>query len=154
VFIRPIRPSDKPLLVSGLSAMSRASVHARFLSPRSSFTAAELRYLTEVDGYDHVALVAVEGDELLAVARFIRDPQDDTSAEVGVMVCDHLQGQGLGTLLGLALAEEARAVGVQHFTAIMLPDNVAALRLFARISAHLHTELHDGVRELVADLAA
>ena len=30
----------------------------RFLTPKRSFSRAELRYLTEVDGRDHVALVA------------------------------------------------------------------------------------------------
>ncbi len=154
MFIRPIRPTDKELLQSGLSALSQKSVHARFLSPKSKFTAKELEYLTEVDGHDHVALIACEGDRMLGVARFIRDEQDPTSAEVGIVIADHLQGQGLGTLMGLALADEARAVGVQHFTAIMLPENRSAVRLFERISSRLRTSLHDGVRELVADLAA
>jgi GNAT superfamily N-acetyltransferase len=154
VRIRPILPTDKLALQTGLRRLSRRSVQQRFLQPKPRFTSAELRYLTEVDGSHHVAFVAEEGDDIVAVGRFVRDSADPTYAEIAVTVCDHLQGQGVGTLLGLVLADEARSVGVQHFTAIMAPDNTAALRLFRRLSYHLHTEIHDGVREMVADLAA
>jgi hypothetical protein len=51
-------------------------VQRRFLTLKSSFSRAELRYLTEVDGRDHVALVAEDpGDpcrRLIAVGRFVR----------------------------------------------------------------------------------
>lgn len=154
MLIRPIRPSDKPRLQAGVARLSAESAHARFLSAKPRLTTAELRYLTEVDGVDHVAFVLEEGDCLVGVGRFVRSASDPTSAEVAVVIGDEVQGRGLGTLLGLALADEARSLGVQHFTATMLPENVAAVRLLRRITTHLRSELHDGVRELVADLAA
>ena len=58
VLIRPIRADDKRMLTDGLRRLSDESVHRRFLMPKPSFSRAELRYLTEVDGRDHVALVA------------------------------------------------------------------------------------------------
>jgi protein lysine acetyltransferase len=163
VLLRPIRPADAPALAAGLGRMSPASVHARFLTAKPRFTAAELRYLTAVDMVDHVALVAVRADQpgdLVAVGRFVRDVgggQRD-SAEVAVVVCDGLQGRGLGRALGLALADHARARGITRFTATMLPENAAALALFRTISRALHqevhVEVHQGVRELVTELAA
>ena len=75
VLIRPIAPEDKPLLVEGLRRLSPEAAFRRFLSPKVSFSAAELRYLTEVDGHDHVALIAVRLDDpnrLVAVARYVR----------------------------------------------------------------------------------
>lgn len=153
--LRDIRPEDKLLLSAGLAHLSPASAHARFLAPKPRFTAPELRYLTEVDGVDHVALVAIDADgNLVAVARYVRDPAAPGSAEVGIVVGDHRQGQGVGTWMGLELADRARRAGIARFTAIMLPDNHAALRLFERITARLRSSNHDGVRELVADLAA
>lgn len=154
LILRPIRPSDKALLVAGLAHMSLKSVHARFLSAKPKFTAAELRYLTEVDNQNHVALVAFLGDRFAGVGRFVRDPERPDSAEVGIVIADEFHGRGYGTTVGIALAQRAKLNGITHFTAIMLPENAAALSLFKRISAHLHTEIHDGVRELVADLAA
>ncbi len=153
--VRDIRPDDKQLLIDALAHLSKESIHARFLSPKPRLSSRELRYLTEVDGHDHVALVAFDEDgDLMGVARYIRDATDPTVAEVGIVVGDHLQGQGVGTRLGLLLADRARAAGVERFSAIMLPENRAALALFGRISARLHTHLHDGVRELVAELRA
>lgn len=156
VLIRPIRPQDKALLSEGMRHLSAASAYARFLAPKPRLTSSELQYLTEVDGHDHVALVAVDActHHLLAVGRFVRDPARPERAEIAIVVGDAWQGMGLGRTLGLALADEARTRAVRSFTATMLPDNVPALRLFAAISAHLDEHLRDGVRELVADLAA
>ncbi|MBJ7328795.1 MAG: GNAT family N-acetyltransferase [Solirubrobacteraceae bacterium] len=155
--LRPIQPDDKIRLQRGLAHLSLESTVQRFLGPKPGFSGAELRYLTEVDGIDHVAIVAVtdqpDGDEeLVAVGRFVRDPERPEYAEVAITVGDELQGQGLGTLLGTTLAAEARLRGIRHFTALLQGTNEAAQRLFARISNHLTTELRDGVREVVADL--
>jgi hypothetical protein len=62
VSVRPIRPSDAALLSAGLAHLSPESARRRFLAPKPRFTLAELRYLTEVDHVDHVALVAVLAD--------------------------------------------------------------------------------------------
>jgi hypothetical protein len=55
ILIRPIRADDKRMLGNGLRHLSPQSVQRRFLTPERSFSRAELRYLTEVDGRDHVA---------------------------------------------------------------------------------------------------
>lgn len=153
--VRPIRPEDKPLLADGLAHASAESIHRRFLGPKPHFTAAELRYLTEVDGHDHVALVAVLADDpdgLIGVGRWVRDTADPTSAEMAIIIADELQGQGLGTDLGLMLTDAAVRRGVRRFTATMLAENRAAQALFARISAHLETQLDGAYHEIVAEL--
>jgi acetyltransferase len=153
--VRPIRPEDKALLADGLAHASAESIHRRFLGPKPRFTSAELRYLTEVDGQDHVAMVAVlaaDPDCLLAVGRWVRDAADRASAEVAIIVADDLQGQGLGTELGLVLADTAGLRGVRRFTATMLAENRPAQALFARISAHLRTRLDGAYHEIVAEL--
>ena len=157
VLIRPIRADDKALLVRGMASLSPRSARLRFLAPKNHLTVAELRYLTEVDHVDHYALVAVLADDpsaMAGVGRWVRDAEHPERAEVAVVVGDCYQGQGLGTTLGIALADGARALGVGHFTATMLPENTAAQRLFAHISGRLSTRLHGGNYELVADLAA
>ena len=77
VFVRPIAPEDKPLLIEGLRRLSPETSMRRFLSPKVRFTPAELRYLTEVDGHSHIAFVAVDAHDpstLIAVARSVRAP--------------------------------------------------------------------------------
>jgi RimJ/RimL family protein N-acetyltransferase len=155
VRLRFIRPDDKPLLEVGLTRLSADSVHQRFLAPKARFSTSELRYLTELDGRDHVAIVAVlphDPDTLVGVARFVRDPRHPVEAEAAIVIADHLQGMGLGRTLGRLLADEARARGVRRFTATLLGTNVAAHRLFAAISRRLTAHYGGGLEELVAEL--
>jgi RimJ/RimL family protein N-acetyltransferase len=159
ILIRPIRADDKRMLEDGLRHLSDESVQRRFLTLKRSFSRSELRYLTEVNGRDHVALVVeYPGDSvrrLIAVARFVRHADDPTSAEAAIVVADDWQRRGLGTELAEQLAERARALGVARFTATMASDNLPAHRLMSRMAARL-AENHagHGVSEMVLELAA
>ena len=128
--IRPIRAEDKRMLSDGLRRLSPESVQRRFLTPKRSFSRAELRYLTEVDGRDHVALVAEDPADpvrrLIAVGRFVRLHDDPETADVAFTVADEWQGRGLGSLLGIHLSHLARNRGIRRFTATMASDNRAA----------------------------
>ena len=156
--IRPIRSDDKELLAAGFRLLSDETRHARFLTPKPRLSAGELRYLTEVDGQDHVALVAVEAERpthIAGVGRFVRERERPDTAEFAVVVGDAYQRQGLGRALGEALAAEAKARGIHRFTAITLSDNVGVQKLIGAIAEHLeYAHNGDGTRELTADLAA
>ena len=146
------------MLEDGLRHLSDESVHRRFLSPKRSFSRTELRYLTEVDGRDHVALVAEYPGEpvrrLIAVARFVRHPDSD-AAEAAIVVCDDWQRRGVGSVLADRLAAEARAHDIRRFTATMASDNVPAHKLLERLTAHLDEHLTGaGVSEVTLELAA
>jgi RimJ/RimL family protein N-acetyltransferase len=159
VLIRPIRPDDKGMLAEGLRRLSPESAQRRFLTPKRSFSRAELRYLTEVDGRDHVALVVESPSEserrLIAVARFVRLTDDPEAADVAFTVADEWQHRGLGSRLGELIADEARRLGIRRFTATMASDNVPAHRLMAKLTRDLQRRhAGGGVDELVLDLAA
>src|SRR4051794_31133593 len=93
VLIRPIHPDDKWQLQDGLKRLSLETVHRRFLAAKPRFSSSELRYLTEVDGVNHIALVAIAvgTGRLVASARAVRDPDDPECAEWAVVVADPLQ---------------------------------------------------------------
>jgi GNAT superfamily N-acetyltransferase len=153
VFIRPIAPEDKALLVSGLRHLSPETAYRRFLSPKVRFSDAELRYLTEVDGHDHIAYVAVDGDTLVAVGRVVRTTED--TADMAIVVGDPWQGLGLGRRLAKLLAEQAAAAGVTRIAGTMLADNRPALKLMQGVGSGFELdELSHGVREVVTRLAA
>lgn len=157
VRIRPIRPDDKDELRRGLGRLSEETVQRRFLSPKTSFSNGELRYLTELDGHDHVALVAEPVDRpgmIVAVGRFVRLPEDPETADIAIVVGDPLQGLGLGTRLGELLTDEAREHGIRRFSATMLGDNVTARRLMTKLSERLERSHSHGSTEYVAELAA
>ena len=159
ILIRPIRADDKRMLEDGLRQLSAESVHRRFLTPKSSFSRTELRYLTEVDGRDHVALVAEYPGEpvrrLIAVGRFVRLHDDPEAAEVAIVVADDWHRRGVGSALSERLATQARRRGIRHFTATMAADNVPAHKLMYKLTSQLERRAQSaGVEELVLHLAA
>jgi len=159
ILIRHIRPDDKELLARGLRELSDVSVQRRFLSPKRHFTQAELRYLTEVDNHDHVALVAEFPAQpvrrLIGVGRFVRLREDPTSAEAAIVVGDPWQGRGIGSMLARELAARARGLGIRRFTATMSSDNLPAQRLLRKLNSEVHGgHVGGGVSELVLDIAA
>src|SRR3954447_18588081 len=136
MWIRPIEPGDAWRLQEGLRRLSAETIQRRFLGAKPRFTARELRYLTEVDGVDHISLVAVTVDtgRLVAVARAVRLPEDPESAEWAIVVADPLQAKGLGTALVRALVEQAKAHGIHRFTGTVAGENQAVLRLLRHVT--------------------
>jgi GNAT superfamily N-acetyltransferase len=152
-FVRPIAPEDKPLLVEGLRKLSPETSFRRFLSPKVSFTAAELRYLTEVDGRDHIAYVAFLDCQFVGVARCVRTEPD--TAEMAITIGDPWQGRGLGRALAALVAEKAREQGITKIAGTMLAQNKAAFRLMRGFGTQMDRDvMSHGVREVVTRLAA
>jgi RimJ/RimL family protein N-acetyltransferase len=158
ILIRPIEAGDKLRLSLALSRLSREAIRARFLVSKPKLTAAELRYLTEVDGHDHIALVATlaeDPESIVAVARCVRFPDAPDTAEFAIVVGDPLQGRGLGSLLARELAAAARRAGIRRFSATMAGENVAVRRLIAHFTRTLERDhTSHGVREVLVELAA
>jgi RimJ/RimL family protein N-acetyltransferase len=155
VLIRPITPADAAALSEAHSRLSPETVRRRYLAAKPRLSDRELRYLTEVDGIDHVAFVALDPEDerrIVAVARFVRAADEPRSAEAAIVVADELQGQGLGRRMGTVLADSAREHGIDRFTATLLTDNEAAHRLFVAISQRLTHTRAGSVEELVAEL--
>jgi GNAT superfamily N-acetyltransferase len=154
---RPIRPDDKAALEAGLAHLSKESVYRRFLSPKPSFSAAELRYLTEVDGHAHVAFVVddpAHPGKVIAVGRWVRLAADPTAAEIAITVADCWQRRGIGSLLARVLGEEARAQGIQRFTATVSGENIPALRLLEKAADQLVLSHNGALEDAIVDLAA
>jgi GNAT superfamily N-acetyltransferase len=140
-------------LVDAFQHLSQESIYKRFLAPVKRLTRSELAYLTELDHSDHEALVAVtEADEIVGVARYVRQPDDPKRAEVAVTVRDEWQGRSVGTaLLGL-LASRATANGVEQFTGVCLAQNREMLQLFDELGPTSHRRTDGDVTEVEVTL--
>ncbi len=134
VLLRTVRPDDKPLLARGFERLSPRSRYRRFFAAKAHLTEAELRYLTEVDGVNHVALGALVAGDGVGVARFVRLPGRQDVAEAAVTVADDYQGRGLGRLLLSRLATAARERGIRCFRADVLVENRAMLGLLETLA--------------------
>jgi L-amino acid N-acyltransferase YncA len=141
VALRHIRPADADELRRGFEQLSPESRYRRFFGGMAQLSDEMLRYLTEVDGTDHVAIVAsAESPDLktergLGVARFVRLADRPTVAEAAVTVVDDAQHKGLGRLLTMTLADAARERGVKTFRADVLSDNAPMRAMMREIGA-------------------
>src|SRR3954451_10086414 len=157
LYVRHVKPRDKDAIAAAWQKLSPRSQYLRFLAPKPRLTQSDLRYLTEVDGHDHVALAAFEmhgPKRLVAVARYVRLKDEPEAAEVAVTVADDMQGKRIGKQLGVLLADEARGRGVKRFTAALVAENRPAFRLMATMTDRLVSNMDHGVTDVVADLAA
>jgi GNAT superfamily N-acetyltransferase len=124
--------------------LSLTTVHRRFFTAHPTLSEDEVARFTNVDNVDRVALIALDGDSLVAVARYDRDPGTD-EAEVAFVVVDAYQGRGLGTLLLEQLASAARHNGISTFTADVLLENAAMMRVFRGSGYPVTSSLSQGV---------
>ena len=141
VTLRMIRPSDKDTLREAIGRLSPESRYRRFFAQLGEPTDAMLEYLTNVDGKDHVAIVA-ERDSLdlktvepLGIARFIRLPKAPNVAEAAVTVGDWFHHRGLGKLLAATMAEAAVERGITKFRGEVLETNGPMRHLLEEIGA-------------------
>jgi RimJ/RimL family protein N-acetyltransferase len=132
--IRQVRPDDKRLIAEGIERLSPESRYRRFFRPLDRLSERDLVYLTEIDHTDHEALVAIDPETgaLVGVARYVRGAEPHL-AEVSVAVGDPWQHRGVATALLERLVERAREAQITHFVALVLDENVEAIKLFEHL---------------------
>jgi len=155
--LRMIRPDDKAELQHEFRRLSPATRYRRFFSLQADLPEDKLRHLTEVDGVDHVAIVAtvdshdLKREFLLGISRFVRLPDEPEVAEAAVTVIDDAQGKGLGRVLLEVLVEAARERGIGSFRATVLAENAPMRHILDAAGARVREE-EDG-DALVFDLS-
>ena len=148
--LRPIRPDDNARLATFHSRLSAETIYFRFFAPYPELSERDLARFTTVDHRDRVALVATEGGELIAVARYDRiNPRD---AEVAFVVRDDHQSRGLGAVMLEHLAAAAWEVGLRRFVAEVLPNNRRMMATFREAGYVVSQRMDDGVFHLTFDL--
>jgi ribosomal protein S18 acetylase RimI-like enzyme len=131
--VREIGLGDVDRLQRMFTRLSADTVYHRFFSPIVEPRRSALVWLTAVDHDSRDALVSLDGDEIVAVARYDGRPGAGT-AEVAVTVEDGWQHRGVGRRLTARLARRAVDHGIESFTASVLADNRPALGLLRKLS--------------------
>jgi GNAT superfamily N-acetyltransferase len=133
--VRPVTGDDKHLILSGFDQLSERSRYLRFLSPMPSLSRGQLAYLSELDHRHHVAIGILDGDNPVAIGRFVRFDDDPTAADVALTVIDAYQGRGVGrvTIEVLAMLARHRDIRWMHFD--VLAENTGMLALLDRFDA-------------------
>jgi acyl-CoA synthetase (NDP forming)/GNAT superfamily N-acetyltransferase len=126
--LRPVCAADRPDVLRLHEGLSPDNIRLRFFSVSRD---AASRYV------DHV-MASCDGGQVLALGLWLQDglagvataeTVDAETAEIAFVVSDAAHGLGIATLLLEHLAAAARAAGVRRFTADVLADNAAMLRV-------------------------
>jgi len=137
VVMRPIRPEDEPLMVGFHKSLSEESVYLRYFHmAQLSTRVAHERLIRKcfIDYDREIALVAELTDPdtgnscIGGVARLSRAPSAE-EAEIGVIVADKFQHQGLGAELIKKLIDIARIEKITRIVADFHSENSAIRHL-------------------------
>jgi ribosomal protein S18 acetylase RimI-like enzyme len=145
--------NDVRALVRMHAECSPAAVERRYMSPMPVLsTSFAVRLLCPVGGF---SLVTDRFHEMAGIVTVAPDVDDDTAktAEVGELVADRYQRQGIGTALLGAAARDATRRG---FTALVLavhPDNRAVLPMVNAAGLRARINTQHGLTKVVIPLA-
>lgn len=131
--VAEVRPAastgtDRMLLERLFHTVSSESLYYRFFHMVREVSPSDIEGMLQNDGARALSLICVSGGRALGVGTYVR--QDETCAEVALLVDDTLHGHGIGTLLLEALAQVAWAYGFRRFEANVLSENQKMLNVF------------------------
>lgn len=132
VHLRPIMPADGDRVVRFHESLSERTRYLRYFGPYPTIAPRELAKMTHVDYRSRVNLVAMLGDDIIAIGLYeqLLTVGDGKSAEVAFVVSDHHQGRGLGSILLEHLAGAAAEAGITRFEAEVLAENRQMISVF------------------------
>ncbi len=138
ILLRPLGADDEQLFQTAFDKLSARSRYRRFIHSKRELSADELRFFTDVNGWDHFAIAAFavsgkygEGD-LLGGARFYRLANEESSAEMAFAVVDHAQHRGIGRTLVTRLVAPASERGIDKLYFYVLAENMPARKLLSQ----------------------
>ncbi|MDY7090190.1 MAG: GNAT family N-acetyltransferase, partial [Actinomycetota bacterium] len=122
------------------------SLRLRFFAPPSGPDLdVEVDRLCRAHSNRHLAVLALDGEQVIGVAACDRTDDIAEQAEFAVFVADAHHGRGVGTLLLEHLAALARRRGIQELVGEVLPDNQAMLRVARDLNARAWSRFGDNV---------
>ena len=126
--LRPIRPEDEAKYPVLFAKTSPADVYFRFFRNIKELTHNDVARFTQIDYDREMALVALDGDEIVGVVRIVADP-NNVAAEFAIVVRSDWSGKGMGYALMWHILERARARGTREIHGDVLRNNHRMLEL-------------------------
>jgi GNAT superfamily N-acetyltransferase len=127
--LRALTRADVAHMAELFNRLSPRSRYLRYQAPVRRLTARSLRDFADIDHEDREAVGAFESGVLVGAARYVRDADEPTRAEISIEVADAYQRQGIGAGLMSELARLGRDRGITRFVATALTDNSGVLGL-------------------------
>jgi acyl-CoA hydrolase/RimJ/RimL family protein N-acetyltransferase len=150
IVVRPSKASDVRGFQDLFYKLPPEDVYTRFFSSLKSLPVSEAEHLCNVDYKQEMAFVVTIGDrekeKIIGSSFYVVNPSTNM-ADVGYMILHEWQGMGLGTILQERMVEYAKSKGLKGFTANILAENTAMLKL-ARKCGKVTTKQSQGVYEV------
>jgi len=156
VLIRSMEPRDIQLVDEMHDRLSPISLYYRYLTA-SKPSLTWLRSLLKAPNSMGITLVAEfppHKGQIVGVACYVRQPEDPTIAEPGLLVEDRFQGVGLGRLLLHCLLEAAADEELTEFKIYVHPENSRMLILLDQCGFPAKRRYWDCLYEICMPLGA
>lgn len=151
VHFRAIKPSDEEEMRKLFYRFSDNAVYYRYFSPIQSMPHSKMQEYVNVDYQRTLSIVGTVSESgrerLIAEGRYVRHP-DRPCADVAFVVDEKYQGVGIASFLLTMLIRVAREQGIEGFTADVLADNKAMLKVFEKASFPIRAVLECGIYNL------
>jgi acyl-CoA hydrolase len=151
VRFRPIKPSDEEGMRHLFYRFSEETHYSRYFHSIRSMPHAKMQEYVNVDWSRDMSVVGLVGEEgqgrIIAEGRYLRIP-GSALAELVFVVDEAFQGRGVATYLYAMLIRLARERGLKGFTADVLFNNLAMMKVFHKGELPVQAHLESGVYHL------
>jgi acetyltransferase len=136
IFLRPIKPTDGPLILDSFQKLSKETVYFRFLTNAVRLEPRTLKRLVEIDYQSHFALAAIvfeeEAEAMIGICRYMAKEKPGL-AELAVVLRDDWQGRGLGRVMVTRVVDIARSKGISSMEIHLDHRNEGMKRIFTSL---------------------
>ena len=136
------------------AGFSDQSIHLRFFGSLKELSERKAKYFSHADAINRFALVALEPEDIIAVARFDREEAGSDKAEYALIVADGWQEYGLGLSLTHQLLDVARDKGISCLYGLVLSENQRMLRLLRSLDFPKYEHREGDIKYIELELAA
>ncbi|MHB8769777.1 MAG: GNAT family N-acetyltransferase [Syntrophales bacterium] len=155
VRFRAIKPSDEEEMRKLFYRFSDTAVYYRYFSPIKAMPHGKMQTYVNVDYRRVMSIVGTieqaGAENIIAEGRYVRH-QDSPFADVAFVVDEKYQGRGIASFLFGMLIRVAREQEIAGFTADVIADNKAMLRVFEKAPFPIRAVLESGVYTLTIPL--
>jgi acyl-CoA hydrolase/GNAT superfamily N-acetyltransferase len=153
---RAIKPSDEEEMRKLFYRFSDNTVYYRYFSHVKSMPHKQMQGYVNIDYQKTLSIVGTiveQGRErIIAEGRYVRLNDRPTFAEVAFVVDEHYQGKGIASFLLKILIQAALEQGIEGFSADVIYDNQAMIKVFEKAGFPINAIIRYGVYNLTFPL--
>jgi RimJ/RimL family protein N-acetyltransferase len=155
ITVRPLRSDDVNPIHAMHGRLSPESLYYRYLRqrPPTPDETAALYRLNPAAGAGFVATVSPHDERIVGVAYYVHEADAQArTAEVGILVEDQFQGQGIGRHLWQQLQQHALASALHGLRVLSHPRNQRMARIVQGSGLPYQTKINSGLNEYLIAL--